>query len=264
VAGQIVRAKSLRELRQLGQQGRFVRICDKLDVREFEGGQRPGDTVQRPAQHRVIKKQQRAEGLVLGGGRDFVVDGERRQERGDLGGAHLSRVALAVEEDVPLDPMDVRLLGATAVGSGAGVLSGPRYNPPARDLPPGGSTNITLRLSWDKADASPLRLFGTHEMDASIMDGKTLKAGAVGSVQHVKNPINLARLVMEKSPHVMLDCAGAETFAEANGIELVDQKYFFTQDRWDALQKMKAAEKNKGSGAGKPFRPRPRWRSGGQ
>jgi beta-aspartyl-peptidase (threonine type) len=94
---------------------------------------------------------------------------------------------------------------------------------------------------------------GTNEMDASIMDGKTLKAGAVGSVQHVKNPISLARLVMEKSPHVMLDCAGAEAFAEANGTELVDQKYFFTQERWDALQKMKAAEKNRASGAGKSF-----------
>jgi L-asparaginase / beta-aspartyl-peptidase len=94
---------------------------------------------------------------------------------------------------------------------------------------------------------------GTNEMDASIMDGKTLKAGAVGSVQHIKNPINLARLVMEKSPHVMLDCAGAETFAKANGLELVDQKYFFTQERWDALQKIKAAEKNRASGAGKSF-----------
>jgi L-asparaginase / beta-aspartyl-peptidase len=94
---------------------------------------------------------------------------------------------------------------------------------------------------------------GTNEMDASIMDGKRLKAGAVGSVQHIKNPINLARLVMEKSPHVMLDCAGAEAFAKANGMELVDQKYFFTQERWDALQKMKAAEKNRGSGAGKSF-----------
>ena len=94
---------------------------------------------------------------------------------------------------------------------------------------------------------------GTNEMDASVMDGKTLKAGAVGSVQHIKNPINLARLVMEKSPHVMLDCAGAETFAKANGIELVDQKYFFTQERWDALQKMKAAEKNRTGGAGKSF-----------
>jgi len=94
---------------------------------------------------------------------------------------------------------------------------------------------------------------GTNEMDASIMDGKTLKAGAVGSVQHIKNPITLARLVMEKSPHVMLDCAGAEAFASANGMELVDQKYFFTQERWDALQKMKAAEKQRASGGGKHF-----------
>jgi len=94
---------------------------------------------------------------------------------------------------------------------------------------------------------------GTNEMDASIMDGKTLKAGAIGSVQHIKNPIRLARLVMEKSPHVMLDCAGAEEFAKANGMELVDQKYFFTQERWDALQKIKAAEKNRASGAGKSF-----------
>jgi len=94
---------------------------------------------------------------------------------------------------------------------------------------------------------------GTNEMDASIMDGKAIKAGAVGSVQHIKNPIVLARLVMEKSPHVMLDCAGAEAFARANGIELVEQKYFFTQKRWDALQKIKAAEKNRTTGAGKSF-----------
>src|SRR5215475_4538185 len=94
---------------------------------------------------------------------------------------------------------------------------------------------------------------GTNEMDAAIMDGKTLKAGAVGSLKHIKNPISLARLVMEKSPHLMLDCAGAEAFAKANGIELVNQKYFFTQERWDALQKMKAAEKNHASGDGKSF-----------
>ena len=94
---------------------------------------------------------------------------------------------------------------------------------------------------------------GTNELDASIMDGKTLKAGAVGSVKHIKNPIGLARLVMEKSPHVMLDCAGAEGFAKANGVQLVDPKYFFTQERWDALQKMKAAEKQRASGDGKSF-----------
>src|SRR5215813_7210413 len=94
---------------------------------------------------------------------------------------------------------------------------------------------------------------GTNEMDAAIMDGKTLKAGAVGSVMHIKNPIALARLVMEKSGHVMMDCEGAEAFAKENGIELVDQKYFFTQERWDALQKIKAAEKSRTSGAGKRF-----------
>jgi len=94
---------------------------------------------------------------------------------------------------------------------------------------------------------------GTNEMDASIMDGKTLKAGAVASVKHVKNPIGLARLVMEKSPHVMLDCAGAEAFAKENGIELVDEKYFFTQERWDALQKIKEAEKHGGVGGKKFF-----------
>jgi beta-aspartyl-peptidase (threonine type) len=93
---------------------------------------------------------------------------------------------------------------------------------------------------------------GTNEMDASIMDGNTLKAGAVASVKRVKNPISLARLVMEKSPHVMLDCVGAEAFAKENGIELVDPKYFFTQERWDALQKIKEAEKHGGVG-GKRF-----------
>src|SRR5437762_3774358 len=94
---------------------------------------------------------------------------------------------------------------------------------------------------------------GTNEMDAAIMDGKTLAAGAVASLKHVKNPIGLARLVMEKSGHVMMDSDGAELFAKENGIELVDQKYFFTQKRWDALQKIKAAEKSRTSGAGKRF-----------
>ncbi|HEX4696717.1 MAG TPA: isoaspartyl peptidase/L-asparaginase [Candidatus Udaeobacter sp.] len=94
---------------------------------------------------------------------------------------------------------------------------------------------------------------GTNEMDAAIMDGKMLAAGAVAGLKHIKNPISLARLVMEKSGHVMIDGEGAEIFAKENGIELVDQKYFFTQARWDDLQKMKAAEKARTRGAAKAF-----------
>jgi len=94
---------------------------------------------------------------------------------------------------------------------------------------------------------------GTNEMDAAIMDGKALAAGAVAALKHVRNPISLARLVMEKSGHVMMDGEGAEEFAKENGIELVDQKYFFTQERWDALRKIKAAEKHRTGGAGKAF-----------
>ena len=84
---------------------------------------------------------------------------------------------------------------------------------------------------------------GTNEMDAAIMDGKTLSAGAVACVEHVRNPIVLARTVMEKSKHVMMVGKGAEEVAKRNDIELVDAKYFFTQRRWDELQKAKAAEK---------------------
>lgn len=86
---------------------------------------------------------------------------------------------------------------------------------------------------------------GKNELDAAIMDGKNLMAGAVAGLHHVKNPISLARGVMEKSPHVMMIGDGAEKFAKEIGIELVDEKYFFTQERWDSLQKVIRLEKEK-------------------
>ncbi|HJU38267.1 MAG TPA: isoaspartyl peptidase/L-asparaginase [Tahibacter sp.] len=77
---------------------------------------------------------------------------------------------------------------------------------------------------------------GKNELDAAIMDGATRKAGSVAGVQRAKNPVLLARAVMEKSPHVMLTGAGAEAFAQSVGVELVDPSYFRTDERWQQLQ----------------------------
>jgi beta-aspartyl-peptidase (threonine type) len=85
---------------------------------------------------------------------------------------------------------------------------------------------------------------GTNELDTSIMEGRTLKAGAAAGLKRVKNPILLARLVMEQSPHVMMTGEGAEAFAAQKGLELVDPKYFYTEERWQQLQRVKEAEKN--------------------
>jgi beta-aspartyl-peptidase (threonine type) len=91
---------------------------------------------------------------------------------------------------------------------------------------------------------------GRNELDSSIMDGRTMMAGAVAEVTHTKNPILLARAVMDKSPHVMLVGAGADQFAASVGLEQVDPSYFFTEPRWQSLVRQLKKE-------GLPIPPRP-------
>ena len=124
----------------------------------------------------------------------------------------------------------------------------------------GGSSLDAVEKTINVMEDSPLFNAGkgavftnaeTNELDASIMDGKTLNAGASAGTTNVRNPINLARAVMEKSEHVMLSGSGAETFAEEQGLTLVEPEYFYTENRFNSLKRVKEKqaqlEKNKDS-----------------
>ena len=81
---------------------------------------------------------------------------------------------------------------------------------------------------------------GINELDASIMEGATRRAGAVAAVRHTRNPVLLARAVMEHSPHVMLSRDGADAFSREQGLEQVEPNYFATPERWCQLEELKA------------------------
>jgi beta-aspartyl-peptidase (threonine type) len=83
---------------------------------------------------------------------------------------------------------------------------------------------------------------GINELDAAIMDGATQKAGAVAGVRHIRNPIELARMVMERTSHVLLAGEGAEEFALEQGVDLVPGSYFYTERRWKQLEDAQKAE----------------------
>jgi len=86
---------------------------------------------------------------------------------------------------------------------------------------------------------------GRNELDASIMYGKDLSAGAIAEVTNIKNPVSAARAVMEKSEHILLVGRGAEAFAELYGLETVAPDYFFTKERWEALQRVREKDPSK-------------------
>ncbi len=86
---------------------------------------------------------------------------------------------------------------------------------------------------------------GVNELDASIMEGKTLNAGAVAGVRDIKNPISAARAVMDKSEHVMLSGIGASEFAKQQGLEIVPNKYFYTESRYQSLQQLLKQERER-------------------
>jgi beta-aspartyl-peptidase (threonine type) len=94
---------------------------------------------------------------------------------------------------------------------------------------------------------------GKNELDASIMDGSNLMAGAVAGVTTIKNPITAANAVMTKSEHVMMVGPGAERFAEEQGLEIVDPSYFFDSLRWEQLRNAKENEGNKAAALIDPY-----------
>ena len=120
-----------------------------------------------------------------------------------------------------------------------------------RALEQGGSALDVAEMAVKSLEDSPLfnagkgAVFtaeGTHEMDASIMDGRTLKAGAVSLVTGIKNPVALARDVMEKSNHVFLAGEGALQFAKTNGYEIESPEYFYDELRYQQWQEIKGSE----------------------
>ena len=129
----------------------------------------------------------------------------------------------------------------------------------AKVLDANGSAVDAVEAALNKLEDNPLfnagkgAVFtadGKNELDSAIMDGKTMMAGAVAGVTRTKNPISLAKAVMEKSPHVMLIGAGADQFAASVGLTQVDPSYFFTEERWQGLVRQLKRE-------GKPIPPRP-------
>jgi L-asparaginase / beta-aspartyl-peptidase len=162
--------------------------------------------------------------------------------------------------------MTTHPLPVIAIHGGAGTLNRSQINPQreaayhgalseilragARVLAEGGTALDAVSLAVDLLEDSALFNAGhgavftsdeTHELDAAIMDGASLRAGAVACVSRIKRPLRAARLVMEHGEHVLMAGQGAEAFALANGLELTDPAYFSTEFRREQLHRARAA-----------------------
>lgn len=125
----------------------------------------------------------------------------------------------------------------TALAAGSAIL---RTNGASLDAVEAAIRILEDSPLFNAGKGSVLTREGTVEMDASIMDGATRKAGAVAAVKRVKNPISAARLVMEQSPHVLLVGAGADAFVKSRGATLMSPRYFITAERKRQLEKLKS------------------------
>ncbi len=144
------------------------------------------------------------------------------------GGAGVERGDLTAEEEGA-----VRKALAAALRAGHEQLAAGK---PALDAVTAAITVMENAPQFNAGRGAVFTHDGRNEMDTSLMDGASGKAGAAAGLHRVKNPILLARAIMDKSVHVMMAGDGAEAFAEAQGIELVDPSYFRVEKRWQQLQ----------------------------
>ncbi|SBV38156.1 isoaspartyl dipeptidase with L-asparaginase activity [uncultured Stenotrophomonas sp.] len=149
----------------------------------------------------------------------LVIHGGAGQERGSLGPEEMQAARAGLE---------------AALRKGHEVLAAGR---PAMDAVTAAITVLEDDPTFNAGRGAVFTHDGRNELDAALMDGATQRAGAVAGVHTIRNPILLARAVMEHSPHVMMVGQGAEMFAAEQEIEQVDPSYFRTEKRWQQLQR---------------------------
>ena len=150
------------------------------------------------------------------------------------GGAGVERAGLSAAEEA-----DARRALEAALRAGHAQLEAGK---PALDAVAAAIRVLEDAPQFNAARGAVFTHDGRNELDAAIMDGASGRAGAIAGVHRVRNPIVLARAVMEHSKHVMMVGDGAEAFAAEQGVELVDPSYFRTDKRWQQLQHALAAE----------------------